>query len=551
MKHSLQIETREKKSTQWRLVILCLIAFLPVLKADFVYYDDPEYILNNRFIQQFSWQNLRSVFLGAPTILYVPLTHLSFTIEYVLFGEKPFVFHLVNLVLHTLNALLLYKLLLKLNVKSKLVMNGVLLFFSVHPLVSESVCWITERKDVLYVFFYFLSASAFLDFVNDPNRRRYLLALLYFILACLSKPMALTLPFLLVLYLLYLKRDGRKVQLLSVLPFLALSVFFAWLTFYTVNVAKPHQTLELSYSWSESLLLAFSAAGFYLVKPFFPWNQQVIYPFPEAETLFSHWDILLYAIVFSGALLVFVIRGLKKEHRISGMLFLCWLVCILPLLQLDSNNHSYQNERYFYLSIVFPAALFFLFLQKLKIKESDVRNLTILLAVVFVLLTFKRSMVWKNTLSLFTAELKAEPDDAYALNNLGYFYNASGNYQQGMEVLQRAVRLKPSDPVYLNNLGWALSELNAPDSAVSCFRRALYFDSNSIPALNNLGVMFAKSRMKDSAGIVFKKAYDLNPEDGESNYYMGVYYNFIGETERATPYFEKAKALGNRKARSR
>ena len=110
-------------------------------------------------------------------------------------------------------------------------------------------------------------------------------------------------------------------------------------------------------------------------------------------------------------------------------LFTCWLILIVPLLQLDSNNHSYVNERYLYISLIFPAALVFLWLQQFKPSPALLKNGMIVLAILFTLLTFRRSLAWKNTLNLFNEDLKSGAD-AYALNNLGCYYNNSGKFPE-------------------------------------------------------------------------------------------------------------------------
>ena len=142
------MDDRTVKNINIGIVVMCVIAFLPVFKADFVYYDDPEYILGNQFIKKISLANIASIFMGKATLLYVPLTLISYMIEISLFGDKPFSFHFINLALHIVNCLLLFKILQRLNIKNSFIILFILMFFSVSPLVTESVCWATERKDV-------------------------------------------------------------------------------------------------------------------------------------------------------------------------------------------------------------------------------------------------------------------------------------------------------------------------------------------------------------------------------------------------------------------
>ncbi|PBQ33789.1 hypothetical protein CNR22_19040 [Sphingobacteriaceae bacterium] len=542
------MDPKTKQNINIGIISLCVIAFIPVFKADFVNYDDPEYVLNNPYIKQFSLQNIIAIFKGKASLLYVPLTHLSYLLQSLLFGEKPFAFHFINLVLHILNALLLFKILQALKVKDLFITCFILLFFSISPLVSESVAWITERKDVLYCLFYFLSALRFLDFLQSSKRKDLGLSFLFFILACFSKPMAVTLPALMLVYILFIYGKGHKPYSLKLLPFFLAAVLFSLLTFYSVSGGKNLNENNLHYGVLEKIVIAFAAIGFYFFKPFMPWNQQVIYLFPSPEHLMESAGLLLYAVSAVVLLAVFLYSLLKTQNKVIHTLFICWLILVIPLLQLDDNNHSYVNERYFYISIIFPAAVVFVWLQRFKLNPAQVKNGLIVLTILFTILTFKRSLAWKNTLTLFTQELKSEAGDPYALNNLGFYYNSSNNFQKGRESLLEAMHIKPNDPIFLNNYGWSLSELREPDSAMYFFKKALTIDKDYIPALNNLGLMYSKKMKIDTAGILFNHAYALDPNNGETNFYMGAYMEYLGMRQQATGFYERARQLGNKSA---
>lgn len=541
------MEAQIVRSLKIGIVLLCIIAFSPVFKADFVYYDDPEYVINNRYIKEISVSNISAIFAGKATLLYVPLTLLSYMVDQLL-GGKPFVFHIINLLLHILNSLLLLRIILKLNIKSIFPAAFILLFFTVSPLVTESVCWITERKDVLYSCFYFLAALKFLDYMESKRFRELALSFLFFVLACLSKPMAVTLPVLLMIYALYRFGKESKPYIVKLLPFFLVSLLFSLLTLYMMNSEGAHKTQDLHYGFGEKIVLMASAIGFYFFKPFLPFGQRLIYLFPSTGEVLQRPEILFYAGAAILVLLVFLYFLFRKKDRLLFSLFICWFALIIPLLQVDTNNHSYVNERYLYLSLVFPAAIVFLCLERLQLSPSLLKNGMICLAILFSVLTIRRAMSWKNTLSLFTQELKVLPENPYALNNLGFYYNEAGEYQKGREVLLKALHYRRDEPTFLNNYGWALSELDQVDSAMVYFKEAVALDKNYVSALNNLGVCYSRKMMKDSAGLVFQRAYDLDRDNHESNFYMGVYHNFIGKPEEARPFFVKAKKLGNKKA---
>ncbi|MCE3259650.1 MAG: transrane and repeat-containing protein, partial [Bacteroidetes bacterium] len=176
------------------VMIAVVAAFSPMLNAGFVNYDDPDHIINNVYVQEPSLDHLLSVFQGDACILYVPVTTCSYYLD-MFFGGTPAGFHLINIVFHLFNCLLLWKLLRNLKV-SESIRFLLLVFFALDPVVTESVCWATERKDVLYTFFLLASAIFFLKEQERGTLKCYYASLFLFILSCLSKPMAVSFPFI-------------------------------------------------------------------------------------------------------------------------------------------------------------------------------------------------------------------------------------------------------------------------------------------------------------------------------------------------------------------
>lgn len=545
------MESKTKQNFNIGIIVICIIAFLPIFKADFVNYDDPEYVLNNQYIKDFSLQNIIAIFSGKASILYVPLTHFSYLLQGMLFGERAFAFHVINLILHICNALLLFKILQRLKINDFFVCTFILLFFAISPLVSESVAWITERKDVLYGLFYFLSALRFLDYLETSKTKDYAYSLLFFILACFSKPMAVTLPALLLVYVIFRYGKEHKVYSLKLIPFFVTAVLFSLLAFYTVSGGKNLNENNLHYGSVEKIIIAFAALGFYFLKPFMPWNQEVIYLFPSPQHLMESMDILVYALAGILLLATFIYSFFKTQNKVIHALFICWLILVIPLLQLDENNHSYVNERYFYISIIFPAAIVFMWLQCFRLNPALIKNGLIVLTLLFTLLTFKRTLAWRNSLTLFTQELKSDADDPYALNNLGYYYNSIGAFQKGRETFLKAMQLKPSDPIFVNNYGWALSGLGERDSAVYYFDKTLTIDEEYVPALNNLGIIYSKEKKLERAEMLFNRAYEIDPKNGETNYLLGAYFDYTGNSKEAKSYYARAAELGYKPAKAK
>lgn len=536
------------KYTRFGIILLCIISFFPIFQADFVNYDDPEYVTNNSYIKKFTVNNVKAVFAGKATILYVPLTVFSYMIEYKLFGENAKVFHAVNLLLHIINCLLLLQILLKVHVKNKNLTWLILLFFCINPLVTESVCWITERKDVLYCLFYFLSIIKYLDYQRSNKYKHLIIAFIWFVLSCFSKPMAVSLPFIFMLYSIYKLKKIELKSTVLLIPFFVVSVIFSIVSVVFIKTNAPVVGSITQYSIIEKLSLFFSELGYYFFKPFFPFSQRFINLFPEKNTLFSNSSILFYGILSFVLTAIVIYSVFIRKNKLVGLLFLSWVVFLLPVLQVYPNTHSYVSERYFYVSIIFPVVLVFMLVQYFKLNHSTFKIIITLYLFCFIFLTYKRSVVWKDSKTLFEQELKADRDNTYALNNLGHYYNSRKQFATAIPFLKKAAELDSVSPLILNNYAWALAGVGKNDSAIVYFNKAIARKNNFPEALSNLGICYIKINENEKAFYNFNRAYELSPNNNEVLYNLGAYYLKVGQKEKARPYIHRAYELGNKSA---
>lgn len=540
------MKTKEINYLSGFIAAACVIIFYPVLKSDFMGYDDPYYVLDNHYLKEFTFKNIAAIFSGKAIDLYVPVTLISYLIEYSLFGPNAKEFHVMNLLLHILNSILLLRILIALDLKNKILIYLLLLFFAVHPLVCESVCWISERKDVLYTFFFFLSILQFLKYNRSKRKKNNLLSLIYFLLACLSKPMAISLPVLFFIYWIYVRQKLTFKKWLFLFPFFVISILTALISIFSIKNAAVYKLPD--YSFLEKTILLLSELGYYFFKPFFPVYQQLINPFPVKNTVLQNDTIVLFA--FAGlALFAAALHSIfKTKDRLITFLFISWLVFLMPVLQLYPNTHSYVSERYFYISIIFPPAIIYCYLQKYQAIQKKLVPASLLLFIVFAVLCFNRSRYWINTKTLFTQELKIDENDARALNNLGFYYNSVQDYKNGCDLLHKAILIDNQNEIYLNNYGWALSGLNKTDSAIVVFNMALHKKPDYVSALNNLGVCYCFKKNWSQAYLNFSRAYRVDPMNNETLFNLGLYHISVGEKETGTELMKKAFALGNEAA---
>src|SRR3972149_10312374 len=280
------------KITVWKIWLASFAAgvvvflfYLPSLNAGFVNFDDSIYVHENHIMRQSGLEFLKQVFFESETGMWHPLTIISLAVDYRIWGLNPFGYHLINSVLHALNVSLLAFLSIKLfsisipDKNKRFIFAGVAaaLLWGLHPQRVESVAWISERKDVLFAFFFLLSVIAYVRFTESLSRWAYVGARVLFGLSLMSKPMAVSLPLVLLLYDLWSKRGGLKRLLLEKAPFIALAAIAS-------VIAVMSQASEGAVVGTEMLggepraLNAIRAYGFYLYKMAVPTGPAPYYP---------------------------------------------------------------------------------------------------------------------------------------------------------------------------------------------------------------------------------------------------------------------------------
>ncbi|MDP2162234.1 MAG: hypothetical protein Q8K02_17270, partial [Flavobacterium sp.] len=323
-----QIKKQEtdKKATSSSLLLLLLavvitaITFSNSINNDFASnWDDNVYVLNSELTKDLSFRAIKEIFTTFYGGNYHPITTLSFAIEYELFGLTAKPYHVLNFLLHLLNVVLVFYF-FKLFSKNINIAFLVAVFFGVHPMHVESVSWITERKDLLFMAFYMGSLIFYLKYIlGKPQIRNLIFSFLLFTGACFSKSMAVSLPLVLFLLDYYLKRGFSIKNIAEKIPFLAISVLFGILAILSQKASGTIYS-HLPFTWFERVFLISYSLSFYIVKLFAPLNLCVTHFYPKSgETLdLIYWlsPLLLLLVSF----LVFKTKKFKKE-LVFGILF--------------------------------------------------------------------------------------------------------------------------------------------------------------------------------------------------------------------------------------
>ncbi len=450
-----------------------------------------------------SWENFKWAFSQTESGHWHPLTWLSHQLDCQVFGLNPAYHHLENILWHTLNTLLVFWILIKLfaDWKTAWLISAL---FALHPLRIESVAWVTERKDVLSVFFGLLTILTYLYFRAKQNWRRYLLLITFFILGLLAKPSLVILPCLLLL-LDYWPLKLKK-YFLEKIPLFVISLLFALATLWGQN--KIGALKDLS---SLTLLDRFSIAcvGYlsYIEKTFLPTGLSIFYPLVKYPPTFG---IAACTILLGITILMFRYRQRFPYLIVSWAWF---LIALLPVIGFVQVGWQAFALRWTYLPHVGLAIALCGAVSTMKVAQKKWIYLT--LGILIVLVTIKTSIElkhWQNSETLFSHALDVNPDNFLAHTNLGVALSKRGDKDSAMTHYEEAVRLNPTYPEALNNLGNLKAQKGFLEEAKSLFERALTRDPNMISAKYNLGLLHYNTGEKMQAVIQWSEILKMNPE---------------------------------------
>lgn len=414
------------------LFAVVLISYGKIWNNGFVWDDDP-YIILNEAVKNF---NLRSLLLDFHVGNYHPLTMLSLAIEYWFVGERTWLAHFNNLLIHSANSFLLYVLIKKLNIKN-LVAVLLAFFFALHPMHVESVAWAAERKDVLYTFFLLLSFIFYLNYSKSDNKLHYGLSLLFFLASCLSKGMAVVLPALLIVtdWWIFGKKFTVK-NLVDKIPYFALTLIFAYIatTAQKDAGADASSVINSTFSASERFRIVCYSFLFYWFKTVVPINLLPFYPYPvkiggSIPAIYNLSVLVLAA--FMG-----VTFWLGRKNRKIWWAVAFFTIAISTVLQILPVGSAIVADRYYYLSSIGPLFLIAYGLGNMKGDFGKIVSFGLL--IVWAGITFFQTGHWKNGYTLFKPAEKFYPEDAMVLSNIGWYHLGQKEFPMAKQYLMRA-----------------------------------------------------------------------------------------------------------------
>jgi len=505
--------------------------------------DDDYYILKNPYLKDFSAHGIKAIFTSFYSSNYHPLTTLTFWLEYHFFGTSPLPYHLLNVVLHVANTWLVLKFTEKLS-GHKITALVVASLFALHPLHVESVAWISERKDVLYAFFYLVSLRYYLSYLTDTsNKKMYAATLLFFLCSLCAKSAAVTLPLLLVAIDIYKGRKITTASLIEKVPFFALSITFGILNIMAQKTGGALNNLMVSYGFINGIFLFTSGLAFYITHLVAPYGLSVMHYYPEVPHGVLPW---MYYVSLPFLLLVvwLVIRkNVMRKEILFGSAF--FLITISVMLQVISVGSALTAERYTYLSYI---GLFYIAGQWLAAnqKQRQLANaIFIALIAVFSMITWNRIATWKDDRTIYTDIIEKNPDVYYgywlmgnldkeednkvdaldnythaiALNpkfedswyNRGNIYLSMGNFQSAIDDYSHAIAINKRSAEAYNNRGWASFSMGNTAAAMADYSSAIALKPQYADAYNNRGWGYEKMGNPAAAIADYTSAIKANP----------------------------------------
>ncbi len=531
------------------LVAVIIVVYLPVHSYDFVRYDDNIYITDNINVQSgLNWKSFHWAFTAAGYASnWHPLTWLSHILDRELFGDWAGGHHIVNVLFHILNTLLLFSIFGKMT-KALWPSAFVAAAFALHPLHVESVAWIAERKDVLSTFFWFLTMWAYVQYVAVPAtakrtptagvgaKRYYLLAIVFFVLGLMSKPMLVTLPFVLLLLDYWpLERKFSKTLIIEKIPFFLCSFASSIITFIVQKKGGALSDFEL-YGPAIRIGNAIVSYIMYIVKMFWPSRLAVLYPYPGSS-------LPAVKVIICATLLLLITAGViyfGRRYKFLAVGWLWYVGTLVPVIGLVQVGSQAMADRYTYMTLT---GLFIIIGWGAKEIIHNKNIILMWLAVIVLLasaITARQQLrYWKNSLTLFEHTLQVTGDNFYTLVNYATYLSELDRLDQAVKYFNEALKIKPNSAEVHNNLGSALLKIGRTQQGIEHFKLAIKYKPDLSQAYCNLADALKNQGRYKEAVSYYQQAIKIEPDYVGAWLNLAIAFNEMKDFDRSIEYFNK------------
>lgn len=547
------------------LTIATLVTYSSILGNDFINYDDPDYVTANDVVKNgLRWEGIKWAFTTGHASNWHPMTWLSHMLDITLFGLKPWGHHLTNLLLHTINTILLFLLLRQMT--GALWRSAVVAaLFALHPLHVESVAWVAERKDLLSALFGILTLIAYVRYVDkakgqSPNAKTwYGAALGLFACGLMSKPMLVTWPFVLLLLDVWplerIERSACNVQRSTVkrlvtekLPFLALVVASCVITV-LVQAKGGAVTTAINLPLSDRLENAVASYLKYLGKTIWPTNLAIFYPHPETRYPISEqwpWWAIAGALACLIGFSALAFRQRRQQPYLATGWF--WYVgTLVPVIGIVQVGTQALADRYTYIPLIgiFIAGVWGWHKLTTRFSAQLFISPTLAIMIVFAcaFLSQKQITHWQNSFTIFQHTVAVTRHNAPAQSNLGTEYVKRGEVEEGIKHFKAALEADPhfADAAY--SLGLVEQNRGNLASAADYYQDAIRRRPDHVNSQHNLGAVLWLQGQTREAELQFRETLRLNPNHLEANANLGNLLLGLRKPAESQPYLLTALQL--------
>ncbi|HTS16336.1 MAG TPA: tetratricopeptide repeat protein [Verrucomicrobiae bacterium] len=530
------------------LILLVFIAYQPVWRVGFIW-DDNYYVTDNPVLR--STRGLERIwFEPSSTVQYYPLVFTSFWTEYHLWKLQPLGYHLINVLLHALNAILLWFVLRQLKVPGSWVAAAI---FALHPVCVESVAWVTERKNVLSGLFYFLTILVYLRFrplttgseARPWDWRYYPLVCALFLCALFSKTVTASLPAALALLIWWKLGRVSKEDAVALAPLFAAGAAFGFMTAWIEKHHVGARGAEWVLSPAQRCLLAGRALWFYAGKVFWPRNLTFIYPRWEIDAR-KIWQYLFPIAAMLALAALWLLRSrIGRGPLVAALFFAGTLLPALGFVDIFPFRYSYVADHFQYLASIGLIGLAVGIGATVcrRAGEGLPRLGAISVAVVLLLLgasTWKRAKVYWNLETLWEDTITRNPNAYMAYTNLGDALLQKNKIPEAIERYKQAQRLEPNEPDALASLGNAYLHLDKVPEAIGYFRQAIQLKPSFGPAYTGLGLALEREGKIPEAIAQYEQAVRTDPHDAQAHSRLGLLVGGTGNATEAMRHYHQA-----------
>lgn len=571
------------------IIIAIFAAYWQLPKNNFISFDDDIYITKNVHVQSgFTGKNVIWAFTTFHAFNWHPITWLSHMLDYTLFGLNPSMHHFMSLLFHIANSLLLF-MVLKAMTDDIWPSAFVAILFAIHPLHVESVAWASERKDLLSTFFWLLTIGSYFRYSKKQSITNYTIIVLLFILGLMSKPMLVTLPFVLLLLDIWpIKRmshgrfaDNSKKEnpdasifylIVEKIPLFMLSALSSLITFIAQKEGGIVRTLH-ELSMKVRFANAFVSYIRYIVKMIYPVHLSFYYPYREN---LSAWQVF-GSVFLMISITLFAMKTIREKpfFLVGWFWYVGTLLPVVGLVQVATQSIA---DRYTYIPLI---GLFIIMawgaktvFEKFREHIKPLLSGIILTISVLMNLTWIQVNYWKDDIKLFshdvavtmgnplsnyhlglslekegkiekaiqhyTEAIRIKPDFLRARNSLGYAFVKTGRYEDALTQFEEAIKLKKNYADGYFNLGVAAMYLGRADDAIRHYKHAIKLDPNHADAYYNLGIIMTQQKQYKEALNNFMAVIRIHPQDVDAHNFIGNTYLRSGEIDNALKYYKKA-----------